>query len=361
VAGLTLLSGVGLVPRTAAADDEPVPPEPRRFTMALTGDILAHVDVNKQAWKYGGRTTYDYRPMFADIQPLIEGADLAICHLEGPIAPAGTRITGQPVFGSPAPIVASIADVGYDRCSLASNHSLDRGTKGVTATLDAFDASGLGASGTARTAEEAVEPIIEVNGVRVVHLAYSYEFNGRRRGPKGETWWANLINPDRILADAADARTRGAEVVVVSLHWGTEYRSKPTTTQRRLANTLTASGLVDLIVGHHAHVLQPIEQVNGKWVLYGLGNILSNQRPSRGTPAPSQDGVVVTVEVTENPDGTFTVGRPVATPTFMYYVPKVALDVRAHLDDPALPKWVRNELKRSLTRSTKVLGAYFPA
>ena len=354
---------LGLAPSRALADEPPPPPPPpsRQITMAFTGDILAHVAVNTRAWKYGDKLAYDYRPMFADIEPILSSVDLAVCHLEGPIAPPGVKITGQPVFGSPAGIAHSIAAVGYDRCSTASNHSMDKGIAGINATLNAFDAVGLGHSGTARTPEEAVTPIVDVDGVSVAHLSYSYGFNGGRATVRNAPWRANVIDTTAILAAAADAKARGAEVVVLSLHWGREYRSKPTGLQRSVAKTLTASGLIDLIVGHHAHVLQPIEQINGRWVVFGMGNIVSNQRPITGCPIGSQDGMVVTVEITENPEGGFTVGVPVAHPTLVDPTTYVAMDVKTRLADPTISNSLRNRLTLSLKRTTKVVGAFIPA
>lgn len=329
----------------------------RSFTIAATGDIIAHTAVNDQALEYGHESKYDYAPMFSEIQPLIAGADLAICHLEGPIAPQGVEFTGQPVFGSPAAIAASIVAVGYDRCSTASNHSMDKGVAGIDATLDAFEAAGLGHSGTARTPAEAAAPILSVNGVKVAHLSYAYSFNGARL-PTDEPWRANLIDPARILADAADARARGAEFVVVSLHWGAENQSPITGAQRSLANTLTAGGLVDLIIGHHVHLLQSIEQINGKWVVFGMGNILSNERSTTGCPVASQDGMVVRLSVSEIPGGGFRVARPVVTPTWVMWPGLSVLDVAQRLNDPALPPGLRRALTESWERTQKTVGAY---
>ena len=363
---VALLTGV--VPTTARADDEPPvpPPDPpapalRHFTMAFTGDILPHVPMNEQAWRYGGRVTYDFRPMFADIQPLISSVDLAICHMEAPIAPPGTKLFGSPMFAASPRWADAIKWAGYDRCSTASNHALDRGIPGITATLDAFDAAGLGHSGTARTPEDAIAPILDVNGVKVVHLSYAYGFNNYPKVAVREPWRANRIDPARIIADATDARARGAEFVVVSLHWGIEKRVKPTPEQQQLADTLTKSGVIDLIVGHHAHVMQPIVSMNGHWVVYGLGNILSNQRVATRWPETSEDGEIVTFDVTENPGGGFTVGTPVVHATWVLAGPFVALDVAAHLNDPALSKLVRRLLQRSLDRTRKLLGPYVPA
>lgn len=344
---------------TARADTEP--PALRSFTIATTGDTLPHLTINRVAKRNGGGTTHDYTPMFADIRPHIEGADLAICHLEPPIAPRGTAITADPLWGSPASLVQSLADVGYDTCSTATNHSGDRGRGGVVATIEAFLAAGIRFSGTGRTAEEArTAPILDVNGVKVAHLSYTFGFNGQKRLHRTTPARVNIIQPARIIEDAANARSRGAEVVVVSMHWGYEYVSRITPPQRRVAREVTASGLVDLILGSHAHVLQPIEQVNGKWVVYGLGNILSNQRRT-GLATPTQDGAVVTFSVEELPGGGFSVQRPVVIPTWVRTGAFRILDVQKNLSAGGLSRVVRQQLNRSLARTKKMVGAFVPA
>ena len=133
------------------------------------------------------------------------------------------------------------------------------------------------------------------DGFRVAHLSYTFGYNGLRL-PPGEEWRSALIDPQRIIADATQARQLGAEVVIVSMHWGIEGRRDVTPEQRAVAEQVTASGTVDLIVGHHAHVLQPIEQINGVWVIFGLGNMISNLPTGPRWPAACQDGAVAVVD-----------------------------------------------------------------
>jgi poly-gamma-glutamate synthesis protein (capsule biosynthesis protein) len=126
----------------------------------------------------------------------------------------------------------------------------------------------------------------------------------------------NLLDAGRILGDASTAREAGAEFVIVSLQWGNEYQSAPTPEQQALARQLLASPDVDLIVGSHVHVVQPIERIGTKYVAYGVGNFLSNQgAPS--TPTASQDGLVLQVAVREQPDGSFVATRVTYTPTWV--------------------------------------------
>ena len=115
------------------------------------------------------------------MQPIVAAADLAICHLETPVAPPGAPADGSsPDYGVPAKIVAAIAGAGFDRCSLASNHTMDQGAAGIDATVAAFDAAGLGHAGMARTPEEAGPTVFAVDGMTVAHLSYTFGYNGLR-------------------------------------------------------------------------------------------------------------------------------------------------------------------------------------
>jgi hypothetical protein len=342
-----------MVPAATAAPAEPV-----TVTMAFSGDILPHRPVLSAALRYGNGT-YDFRPMFARIAPLVSSVDLAVCHLETPIAPPGEPLSYHPLYGVPREIVDGIASAGYDRCSTASNHAFDRGTSGIDATVAALEAAGIGSSGMARTPAEAEPQVFTVKGVRFSQLNYTFSLNGLRL-PPDEPWRVRFLDPDRIVADANLARARGAEYVVVNLHWGTEKDWRVSAAQRALAEALTASGAVDLIVGEHVHVLQPIEQVNGRWVVYGTSNLLSNlPGPDPAWPASAQDGAIVTVAVSRAPDGTVTTHRPVVHPTWVDDTGGFVIrPVLADLTAPDVPAWTRSRLAESLARTRSVLGPY---
>lgn len=308
--------GTGPPASSTVAPTTTVAAEPRTVTIAATGDLLAHLPVQQQALAYGGGGAYDFTPMFADVAPELAAADLALCHQETPLSADNTALSGYPVFNAPRELATAAAAAGYDGCSTASNHSLDRGFTGVTQTLDVLDAVGLGHSGTARNAEEAANPPIydvatdDGRVVRVGHLSYAYGFNGIPL-PADAPFAANLLDETRILADAAALRVRGAQVVVVSLQWGVEYQAQPSAQQQATAAALLASPDIDVLLGSHVHVVQPIVRVGPKVVVYGLGNFLSNQTERPAT----QDGVIVHLELVEQPDGRFAVGAIRYTPT----------------------------------------------
>jgi poly-gamma-glutamate synthesis protein (capsule biosynthesis protein) len=327
-------------------------------TFAFAGDTLVHSPLVTRAWENGGRVRYDFAPMFARIAPVVGWADLAVCHLESPVAPFGEALSTAPRYGIPGDIAVGLATAGWDRCSTASNHSFDRGEGGIEATVASLTMAGLGQSGMARAPLERIAPVLDERGVDVAHLSYTWGLNGMRL-PAGQPWLVNLIDPAQIVADATDARRRGAEVVIVSLHWGVEKESRPSSYQREVAETVTASGAVDLIVGHHAHVLQPIEQINGRWVAFGLGNHLSNMTDGFGWPASSQDGAVLLVAMHRLADGAVAVDRPEVIATWVDRNDGwIIRPVIADLADPTTSPGVRAQLAASLARTRSVVGDF---
>lgn len=325
----------------------------KAITLAFAGDLLPHMPVNDKAADYGRNSgkPYDYAPMLAPMEAIIGGADLAICHMEVPLAPAGEPVTSYPSFGAPPELVDGAKAAGYDGCSTASNHSLDRGRAGLDALLDRFDQNQMKHAGTARNAAEGggVATIYEVKGVKVANLSYAYGFNGYPI-PADAPWSVNEISVDKVKTDSAKARAGGADLVVVSLHWGNEYESDPSQYQRDIAGMFLPSPDIDLVIGHHAHVVQPIEQVEGTYVVYGLGNQLSNQ-----TQAPRRDGLTVVVEAEREGDR-WKVSGIEAVPTWVDLGSFRVLPVVAAMADPATPAGLRNELSASYDRTVGIVN-----
>ena len=270
----------------AAPEDAPV-----RFTVAATGDFLIHSPVFAVALENGGGNSYDFAPMFEEIKPYIEDADVGICHVETPMTDA--EPIGYPVFNTPPDLAKSIASTGWDVCSTASNHSLDQGQEGIDETLKVLDREGIAHAGSYSSEADSEEPaIVDVNGVNVALLAYTEMTNGV---PLPKPWSVNLAKVDEILADAAAAREQGAQVVIVNLHAGDEFVAEPSAAQRKLAERLTKSDDVTAVIGQHVHIVQPIDEVNDKVVVYGEGNLVSNQDIAC-CPAESQDGIITLLD-----------------------------------------------------------------
>ncbi|MER7956540.1 CapA family protein [Streptomyces sp. NPDC096030] len=247
------------------------------FTLVASGDVLPHDSIIRRAAADANGRGYDFRPMFSGVKSVVSAADLAICHMETVYGPEGGPYTGYPAFTSPPEIAPALKETGYDSCSTASNHTLDDGAAGLARTLDALDKAGVRHAGSARSAEEAARPTLLTAGdATVAQLAYTYDTNGYPL-PAGQPWAVNLIDEEKIVADARAARRAGADVVVVSIHWGTEWQTAPDRRQLTLGRSLTSSKSggrpdIDLILGTHAHVPQAYEKVNGTWIVYGMGD-----------------------------------------------------------------------------------------
>ena len=339
-----------------------LPPVP--ISLAFTGDILVQRGLwptaAKNAQTFGSTEPYDFSPMFSDVAELLSNADLAVCHLESPIAPPGAEIFSYPKYQVPSQIIPAIADAGYDACSTASEHVFDGGSEAINATVSAFESLGIMQSGMARTPDE-IKPLpTQVGDVVIAHLSYTLRYDSPP--PIGEDWRSALIDIPRILADAREARTLGAQAVVLSLHWGNEDSAVPTEQQRQWANELTISGEIDLIVGSHSHVLQPIEQINGVWVMFGLGNFLTNMPTKSARPEEGQDGAIVTLTMTRAANNRVTVSQPVVYPTWVdkrsgYTIRHLGADLaQASAVEAGIASSRWSAELASLRRTRKILG-----
>lgn len=338
-AGPTGTRGPDLSPSAAPGPPSPAAPtRPRTLTVAAAGDLLVHEALTVQAAadaKAAGTAGHDFTRVLAPVAPVLRRADLAICHLEQPLAEPDGPFTGYPLFSAPPQLADAAAAAGFDTCSTASNHSLDTGMAGVARTLDNLERAGLAHAGTARSRREARRPtIVDVHGVPVAHLSFTFSFNGIPL-PEGKPWAANHLDPDRVLAEARRARRAGAEIVIASLHWGTEYQVAADSGQLQLARDLLAGPEIDLIVGHHAHVVQPIEKIGRKWVAYGMGNLIT--RFPDGSPEQTQDAIIPTFTFRETAPGRWRVTGVEVVATWMAYYPAArVVNLPAALSNPDL-------------------------
>jgi poly-gamma-glutamate synthesis protein (capsule biosynthesis protein) len=302
----------------ATATPRPAPTGPPPVTLAFSGDMLVSDELRTQAARNAGGAGFDFTPMLADVAPVLRAADWAVCHQETPISADNGDLSGYPTFSAPYQLAQAEKAAGYDACTTASNHTVDKGLAGIEATLDTFDRVGMRHVGSARSAAEAERwTIYRVRGVRIGHLAFAYGLNGFTAPTP---WSVNLIDPARIRADAAAIRRAGAQFVVVSLHFGTEKVQTPSAYQRDVVDAVMRSPDVDLVIGHHAHVVQPIQRrPDGRWVVFGLGNLLAQQAlmPGEGSTPPHRDGVIVRVTIAPGAGGRYAVRRVGYVPTFV--------------------------------------------
>jgi len=251
----------------------------RTVTVLMSGDLLWHDTVwasaHEDAVRRGERQRFDFDPMFAAMKPMVERADLAICHEEVPFATDDQHLSSYPVFAAPPAIAHWIASMGWDACTTDSNHSIDQGFDGLLRTANLLERAGVRHVGTFRTRAERRKPVILTtkNGVKVGIVGGTYSLNGFVL-PAEQRWAVSMWDAKNLISQARAAKAAGADIVLVQYHGGDEYSRLPNAQQVALVRRLTASPAVDLVFAEHAHVVQPITKVNGKWVVYGMGNMV---------------------------------------------------------------------------------------
>ena len=340
-----------------------IKPPLRSFSVAATGDVLTEAAVISAAQSAAGPgQRYEFGPMFAPVAPILQAADLAICHMEIPIGGPtdGPGLYGRSAYGgnlvlAPFEVASGLKAAGFDRCTTSSNHSNDLGAGGIESTLDALDATGVGHVGTARSpAEDAVTTFV-VNGVRVVHLGYTRTLNTTATDP----WRLNYAHSvGQVVTDVAAARHLGAEVVIVSLHLGTELLSAPTPDDKAFVTDLTAATHIDLVIEHGPHVIQPLEQVNGTWVYWSVGNFVSGMgwaQSGRYADMRTLDGLIATARFVETSPGQFTV-TPIPVLICDEHTSRTVYPVITTLADPTISVALRDQLQQCLARSVDVVA-----
>lgn len=276
-------------------------------TIAGIGDILLHDRVYEDAEKDG---SYDFAPMFAGVKDILKSSDFLIANQES--TPGGTKIglSTYPSFNSPYEIIDTLQDVGVDVVTTANNHSIDRGEKGLLSAIDYYEKVYMPYVGTFKNQKDQdTIRTFNVNGIKFALLSYTYGTNGIPV-PAGKEYLVNLIDEDNMINEIKRARELDVDMVVMSLHWGNEYERFPNEEQKRLGKVMTENG-VDVIFGHHPHVLQPIEKVKTEdgreaIIVYSLGNFLSGQKDDY-----KDIGGIATVTVNKSvQDGRVTLSYP---------------------------------------------------
>lgn len=248
-------------------------------SMVAVGDILLH-DTVFNDFKLEG-DLFDFSPLLENIKPYIEPADFAFANQETNIGGLEIGLSSYPNFNSPYEIVRDLVGAGFNMFSRANNHTLDKGENGIISAENYWetlnDVISVGSTDSQEKRDEIA--IIERNGVKVALLAYSYGFNGYKV-PEDKPYLANNFSYDEAEKDIIAAKQL-ADVVIVSMHWGNEYQDIPNDTQLDQAQWLADQG-VHVVLGHHPHVLQPVDRLIGRdgnetLVAYSLGNFISGQ------------------------------------------------------------------------------------
>jgi len=251
-------------------------PEPviRRMSIVMVGDALIHGAVYLDARKSDG--TYDFSLMFKMIEPIIQDYDLKYYNQESIIG--GGKPSHYPRLNSPDEIGEDLVNIGFNLVSLANNHSFDKGESSIRYSNKFWgNQEGVITAGT-YSSQEARDNIVvyEQNDIKYSFLSYTTKTNGLKSS-KGNEYLVNVYEEELVAQDIAKAKEQGAEVIIVAMHWGDEYTHTPNNEQKEIATYLSSLG-VNLIIGTHSHVIQPIDYIDNTLVVYSLGNFISAQK-----------------------------------------------------------------------------------
>lgn len=290
--------------------------EPQEVSLVMVGDNLLHMPLIKNAEKEDG--TYNFDSLYDEMKPYFENADISVIVQETVLGGEALGYSGYPMFNSPQAVGDSIKNAGFDVVLHATNHTLDKGSKGVENTLEYWkkhpEIAVLGINDSFEKQEEI--SYYEKNGIKFALLNYTDSTNGIPR-PSGKEYIVNVVNEKRIVNDLKIAE-ENADFTIVFMHWGTEYRSTENEFQKKLATLMCENG-ADLIMGSHPHVIEPVKWVesengNKALVFYSLGNYVSRQKEANNLL-----GIMASVNIMRNSDGKVYVNSASVMPTVTHY------------------------------------------
>jgi poly-gamma-glutamate capsule biosynthesis protein CapA/YwtB (metallophosphatase superfamily) len=294
--------------------------EPERLRLAVVGDLMVHGPQIRAQQQSDG--SYDFHNNFDFVRPWLQEADIVLGNLETTFGGEERGYSSFPRFNTPDAFGEALKEAGFTAVSTVNNHTIDTGSEGFFRTLKVLEQQGLTAIGTRASQEEPHWHLFTENGITLGVTAVSYETArayGRRTLnalliPRELEGLINSFDYDTLEADLVPVKEQlsamkeaGADVTAVLIHWGEEYQQHQNQWQERIANELAAAG-ADLILGSHPHVLQPVRRIQHdsesppSWVVYSLGNFLSNQRYEILRRHEPEDGAILFVDLVRYPD-----------------------------------------------------------
>lgn len=301
-------SSIALSP-TSAPIHTPTPtptPEPlpvKKVNILSAGDVIMHDAVIRS-----GKVSddlYVYDDIFNEIKPYAEKADFSIVSFEGVSLESDTNYTGYPLFNAPPAIISAFSYAGFDMVNTGNNHSLDRKLSGLLETRSIIKKNKMQVIGTYNDSAEPRHKIQDINGIKVGFLSYTYGLNMNENllTQEERDTHLSLIDEEKIQQQIKTLSPM-SDILVVLMHWGVEYKHEANKTQKDLADKMFQWG-ADIILGSHPHVVEPseIREVNGetKYLIYGMGNFLSNQiggnNPNERNNDFTEDSVLVNLEI----------------------------------------------------------------
>ena len=246
-----------------------------KLSLVMVGDALLHSSLYNDAYQNG---TYNFSPQLELIKPIVQNYDLAFYNQESILGGTSLGLSSYPTFNSPQEFGDAMVDAGFNLVSLANNHTMDKGVKAIESSCNYWKTKDVLTAGSYCSGEDADNiQVKEKNGIKYALLAYTYGTNGISV-PQDKPYLVNLYSDEKAKADIEKVRDK-VDLLIVSMHWGTEYRSEPTDEQKREAEYLSSLG-VDIIIGTHPHVIEPITYIGNTLVIYSLGNFISAQTTS---------------------------------------------------------------------------------
>ena len=247
--------------------------EEMEASLVMVGDALIHSTIYEDAYTGDG---YDFKPMLKEIKPMIKDYDLKYYNQETILGGTELGLSNYPRFNSPYEVGDAFIDAGFNLVSLATNHTMDKGEQGIINSLNYWNSKDdVYTAGSYLSNEDRDGVVIkEVNGITYSFFSYTTWTNGLET-PSGKEYLNNVYSPEKAKEDIEKVREK-SDVVIVAMHWGTEYSTSVSATQEEIANYLSSLG-VDIIIGSHPHVVEPIAFIGKTMVIYSLGNFISDQ------------------------------------------------------------------------------------
>ena len=268
----------------------------KSMSLVMVGDVLTHDSVLADAYKDGA---YDFTSMFSYIKPMIKDYDLKYVNQESIIGGPSFKYSGYPTFNAPDSIGDNLIDTGFNIFGLANNHAYDKGETALLYSNKYWSGKDVITAGTYSSFEDRGDiKVYEKNGIKYAFLAYTTSLNGYDLA-SDKSYLVNVYSNELVKDDVNKIKDK-VDVIIVAMHWGDEYTNTPTNSEKEIASYLSELG-VDLIIGTHPHVVQPIEYVGETLVIYSLGNFISNQLVLGLNPAI---GLMVGVDITVDGDNT---------------------------------------------------------
>ena len=344
-------------------------PTDTTFTLTAIGDIMCHNTQYLDA--YNDETgEYDFSYVFDDISLYTKTADICVGNLETTFAGEDVGYSSYPTFNTPDSLAYELKDIGVDVLSTAGNHALDKGFNGLSRTIDVLNDADISHLGTYKSKEEQDKTLIKyVKGIKIAFVNFAYGTNGIPI-PSDKPYCVNLIDENLMKEQIDRAKGEEPDIIIACMHWGTEYKTTPSSTQEQLADFLFKNG-VDIILGTHPHVLEPMEKrtvtlddgsTKDGFVIYSLGNFIADQNAEY-----TRDSIILNIDITKHTDGKITIDNYEYVPIYMYKdtskkkqkmklldINKNIYNYENYLDD-TISESLYNTLKSELSKIQKIL------